>query len=164
MTLCHASPKQFSDVISRPMIIHDRLCLYEFIRGEGSSYSMLKYISYQHLFNEEITTITSTGRYKCIVQFTGALLFRQCYKKLTGKLFEFAIELLWISLHLFLANALFHYSQWIELLPRYISTAWASTDWLTDFAFCDLKLLLKMQSWICECQNLNISSRNFFGK
>ena len=42
------------------------------------------------------------------------------------------------------SQMLLHYSQWAKVPIRYISTSWASTDWL-DFAFCGLELLLRMQ-------------------
>ena len=53
---------------------------------------------------------------------------------------------------------LLHYSQWTEIY-RYVSTTWASTDWL-DFAFCALNMLLKMQSlW-----SVNVISQDFLWK
>ena len=45
----------------------------------------------------------------------------------------------------------------IEMLVRYISTAWASIDASLNFAFCALKLQLKMQS----LESVNVISENF---
>ena len=77
-------------------------------------------------------------------------------KRWKRKLFVFAMKPFLLHFIVLLAANWYNitYIQCIERLDRFISTAWASTDWV-DFASCALKLLLKMQS----LQSVNVISQ-----
>ena len=143
-----------------PVWVHQR-------RGEKWSTDIVKakHISYQNIFNEETTIITSTcqktpweNETKEIEKF---IYFEASSSHNASKGWvRDRLNLGWDFsgfLRISGSQVLLHSSQWIERLVRCISTAGYQQNELTSFAFCASKMPLKMQS----LESVNVVSQKF---